>query len=170
MEFHASYGGYLSAAEFSLFLGKAPLELKRIHDVAVECAQAVKAAMKPGGTLLEITKAQQEPCYRAGMDYLELWFHQHGLVSPGSLTFGLRHGQPQEQAIKRLDILKGPETQYAGSDIPVRENMVFGTNIDIFDPRWKRDVGIMLGDTLHVTKNGCRTLVNTPLDIFEKPC
>jgi hypothetical protein len=43
--------------------------------------------------------------------------------------------------------------------------MVFGTNIDIHDPAWRTDVGLMFGDTVVVTANGPRSLINTPRDL-----
>jgi hypothetical protein len=27
----------------------------------------------------------------------------------------------------------------------LQENMVFGTNIDVFEPKWRPDIGVMLG-------------------------
>jgi len=154
-EMHANYGGYLAAAEFSLYLGKAPDELKRIHDVAVQCLERLREKMKPGATFGEALEAEREPCQRAGLDFIELGFHQHGLASAGPLTVVHKPG-PGSLAGGKVGELK------------FQENMVFGTNIDIHDPRWKRDVGLMLGDTLQVTREGNRCLVNTPLDIIEK--
>jgi len=43
--------------------------------------------------------------------------------------------------------------------------MIFGTNIDIHNPRWKTDVGVMFGDTVQVTSSGGRRLVGIPLDL-----
>jgi Xaa-Pro aminopeptidase len=150
-EFHACYGGYLAATEFSVFLGKAPQELKRIHQVAVECFHSGVAKMRPGTTLGELRDAFRAPCQRAGMDFIELGFHSHGLASP---EFPIIVYKPD------VPLLSG-----AGSeDLVLRENMVFGTNIDVHDPRWRKDVGIMLGDTIHVTKEGPRPLVKIPLE------
>jgi hypothetical protein len=53
-------------------------------------------------------------------------------------------------------------------DFALAEDMVFGTNIDIHNPRWKKDVGVMLGDTIHVTPSGGRRLVGIPLDLPVK--
>ena len=151
-EFHTSYGGYLAATEFSVFLGKAPKELERIHDVAVECFNTGIEKMRPGVTLRELWEAFRKPSDRAGMDYVELGFHSHGLGSPEypSVTY-----KPREAPMLTGDAL---------GDFVIVENMVFGTNIDMFDPRWRTDVGIMFGDMLHVTKNGPRRLVNTPAE------
>ena len=45
------------------------------------------------------------------------------------------------------------------------ENMVFGNNIDIFNPNWKPDVGCMFGDMVVVRKGGAQRLVNVPLEL-----
>jgi hypothetical protein len=44
----------------------------------------------------------------------------------------------------------------------LQENMVFGTNIDIHHPKWRMNMGLMFGDTVVVTAQGPRALVNTP--------
>jgi Xaa-Pro aminopeptidase len=155
MEFHTSYAGYLFAAEFSLYFGKAPAELKRIHDVSVQCLERLKEKMKPGVTFKEAAEAEREPCRKAGMDFIELGFHQHGLGSAVPLTMVYKPGQKSLSGDKINDLI-------------IRENMVFSTNIDMHDPNWKKDVGIMLGDTLYVAKSHSRFLVNTPLEYFEK--
>ncbi len=154
-EFHANWGGYLAGAEFSVYLGQAPDELKRIHEVAVQCFTGLQAKMRPGNTFQEVVDAVREPCERAGMDFIELGFHGHGVLSPEMPTAVCSPGKPV-----------GAGARIGG--LEVRQNMVFGTNIDIHDPKWKKDVGIMLADTLHVTENGARCLVNTPLDFLEK--
>ena len=117
--------------------------------------ERVQEAMKPGATFGEVLEAEREPCVRAGMDYIELGFHQHGLASAGPLSGSYKPGA-------------GRFSGESIKDLKVRENMVFGTNIDIHDPNWKKDVGWMFGDTLHVTKDGSRCLVNSPRNIFEK--
>ncbi|MFC2013368.1 M24 family metallopeptidase [Chloroflexota bacterium] len=154
-EFHANWGGYLAGAEFSVYLGKAPGELKRIHEVCVQCFEQLLEKMRPGNKFEEVLDAVREPCKRAGMDFVELGFHGHGVLSPEMPTAVCSSGAPigAGEKISRLE---------------VRENMVFGTNIDIHDPKWKTDVGLMLGDTLHVTKDGARRLVDIPLDYLEK--
>ncbi len=156
-EFHTSYGGYLAATEFSVFVGKAPKELQRIHDVAIECFNSGIEMMRPGVTLRELWEAFRLPSDRAGMDYVELGFHSHGLASPEypSVTYKSREAP----------MLTGD----ALGDFVIQENMVFGTNIDMFDPNWRADVGIMFGDMIHVTKNGPRKLVNAPTEFPQNP-
>lgn len=156
-EFHTSYGGYLAATEFSVFVGKAPRELRRIHEVAMECLNSGIEKMRPGVTLRELWEAFRRPCERAGIDYVELGFHGHGLASPDYPSVTYKTGE--------APMLTGD----ALGDVVVQENMVFGTNIDLFDPNWRPDVGIMFGDMLHVTRNGARKLVNIPMQFPENP-
>jgi hypothetical protein len=43
--------------------------------------------------------------------------------------------------------------------------MVLGNNIDLFNPRWKPDVGCVFGDMMVVRKGGAQKLVNVPLEM-----
>jgi Xaa-Pro aminopeptidase len=154
-EFHANYGGYLAACEFSMYLGRPPKELQRIHDVSVECYQRYPEAMKAGNTLREVLEAVRKPCLDAGLDYIELGFHGHGLVSPEFPTIVYKPGQ-------------GSLGGQGIGDLVLRENMVFGTNIDIHDPAWSTSVGHMLGDMIQVTSTGGKLLTRTPTHLFGK--
>jgi Xaa-Pro aminopeptidase len=149
-EFHTSYGGYLTGCEKSVFIGKPPDELRRVHDVAAECMEAGIARLRPGVTVGEAADAFREPARRAGMEYIELGFHGHGLSSP---EFPSCAYEP-----KGRDRKEAP----AGGvrSVVIAENMVFATNIDIHDPAWRRDVGIMgPGETVWVTSEGPVRLV-----------
>lgn len=153
-EFHASYGGYLAAVECSAYLGDPPPQLRRIFEVSVECLLAGLPYFRPGVRLQEVWEAMRGPVTRAGLDFLELGFHGHGLASPEFPTAVYKNGSGG---------LAGDRL----ADFRLRENMVFGTNIDIQDPVWKRDVGLMYGDTVQVTPSGGRLLVGVP---HEFPC
>ena len=145
-EFHAGYGGYLAAAEFSLHLGRPPAQLERIHAVAAECLSLYPAAMRPGARLGDVWRTVREPCRAAGLDFLELGFHGHGLASPEWPTVVYKEGA-------------GPLGGDGLEDVELEEGMVFGINIDLFDPGWKPNVGIQLGDTVAVTASGGELLV-----------
>lgn len=43
--------------------------------------------------------------------------------------------------------------------------MTFGNNIDLYDQRWKSDVGIMYADFMVVRPGGAELLVNTPREL-----
>ena len=51
--------------------------------------------------------------------------------------------------------------------VEIREGMVFGNNIDIFDPNWKMDVGCMYGDMVVIGPHGAEPLVHVPRDLPE---
>ena len=154
-EFHVSYGGYLSAVEFTVALGEPQKELRELHGVAVECLQAGIENFRPGVTVHQLAAAIREPVLSRDLDYLELGFHNHGLSSADFPTIVYKPGS-------------GPMGGDGMSDFVLEQDMVFGTNIDIHNPRWKKDVGVMLGDTIHVTPAGGRRLVGIPLDLPVK--
>ena len=154
-EFHVSYGGYLSAVEFTVAVGKPPQELRDLHAAAVECLQAAVEKCCPGTTVHQLAAAMRAPVARRGLDYIELGFHNHGLSSADFPTIVYKPGWGR----------------MAGDGMPdfaLEEHMVLGTNIDIYNPHWRGDVGVMLGDTLHVTSSGGRRLVGIPLELPVK--
>jgi len=151
-EFHCSVAGYLSATEFSLTIGRAPDPLRRIHDVQVACLLEGLPRFRPGTTLRDVWEAIRRPCQEAGLDYVELGFHGHGLASPEFPTVVYKPGE-------------GPLDGRDLEAYPLAANMVFGTNIDVYDPGWKKDVGLMLGDMVVVTPEGGRRLCNVPLEL-----
>ena len=97
----------------------------------------------------------REPCKLAGLDYIKLGFHQHGLISARKLI-ALHKPGTSSRAGDKLDKLK------------FKKDMIFATDICLHDPKWKKDVGLQMGDTLHLIKDGNRRLVNTPINIIEK--
>ncbi len=150
-EFHTVYGGYMAATEFSVFLGKPPRELVEIHQACIEALEAATKTMKPGNTLRMLWEAMREPAERRGFDFVELGFHGHGLASPEFPSSVYRPGDGG---------LAGPKF----SDLPLQENMVLGTNIDIHNPKWRKDVGLQIGDTFHIMSDSPRRLVNIPTE------
>ena len=157
-EFHTEYGGYLAATEFSVYVGrKAPEKLKDLWKVAVECLDATLEIMKPGKRLEDVWKAVRKPVERAGMDFVELGFHGHGMASPEFPTVVHRPemGGPRSMCGEGIE------------DVEIEEGMVFGNNIDIFNPNWKMDVGCMYGDMVVVGPNGAEPLVHVPRELPE---
>jgi Xaa-Pro aminopeptidase len=154
-EFHTQYGGYLAATEFTIYIGKkAPPQLLNIHKVCVEALQISQEVLVPGNTLRQAWEAIRRPAEKAGLDFVELGFHGHGLASPEFPTVVFRPGfGPDSMNGARLD------------NLVLEENMVFGNNIDIFDPGWKPDVGCMFGDMMVVKKGGAQKFVNVPLEL-----
>jgi len=155
-EFHASYGGYLTGVEFSAFVGPPPSELARVHDVAVECLRCGVERLRPGVTLQEVWEALRQPVQAAGMDYIECGFHGHGVGSP---EFPAVVYKPEEPVLSGRGLEK----------FALRAGMVLALNIDIHDPHWRKDVGIMLGDTVVVSESGARRLAGIPLHFPQVP-
>ena len=156
-EWHVQYGGYLAATEFTVYLGpKAPKKLKDIHKVNVQCLEASLDALKPGNTLRAAWEAIRAPADKAGLDFVELGFHGHGMASPEFPTVIYRPGYG------------APALNGTGiGDLIFEEGMVFGNNIDLFDPNWKCDVGCMFGDMMVVRGNRAEQLVDVPLYLPE---
>jgi len=161
-EFHAQFQGYLTAVEMTVKVGKPEREFSHIYDVAVEAFKKGSDKMRPGIPFNEAVMAFRKPVKEAGMEYLELGVHGHGLSSgefptalyPSERTKYLLINQP-EDANKLAPV----------SSFPLQENMVFGVNIDIHNPQWKKNIGVMLGDTIVVKQAGPQLLCQTPLQL-----
>lgn len=154
-EFHTQVEGYLAATEFSLFLGDPPSELERIHQTAVACHQAALDNIAPGAVLRDTWRAIRAPMEAEGMDFVELGFHGHGLASP-EYPSGIVYREEDQHVFGTHTI--GAHTFEVG--------MVLGLNVDVHDPSWRKDVGVMLGDMVVVTEDGCEPLVGIPTDVF----
>ncbi|TAN26572.1 MAG: aminopeptidase P family protein [Actinomycetota bacterium] len=157
-EFHTQYGGYLAATEFSVYVGQnAPEKLKDVWKVCVECFDATLEVMKPGKTLEEVWKAVRRPAEVAGMDFVELGFHGHGMASPEFPTVVHRPemGGPKSMCGEGIE------------EVEIQEGMVFGNNIDVYNPKWKMDVGCMYGDLVVVGPSGAEPLVHVPRELPE---
>ena len=154
-EFHSQYGGYLAATEFTVYVGeKAPPQLVEIHDACVEALQISLEVLRPGNTLRNAWESIRAAADKRKLDFVELGFHGHGLGSPEFPTVVYRPGF-------------GPSSMNGDhiGHLMFEENMVFGNNIDIFNPNWKPDVGCMFGDMVVVRKEGAQRLVNVPLEL-----
>jgi Xaa-Pro aminopeptidase len=161
-EFHSSYKGYLAAVELTAIMGKPDPEHSHVYDVAVESFMNGLAMMKPGVPFNEVIMAFRKPVQKAGMDYLELGLHGHGLSS-GEFPTAL---YPADRT-KYLQITSSKDNKAFApvSSFPLQENMVFGTNIDIHNPKWMHNVGVKLGDTVVIKKTGPQLLCQTPVKL-----
>lgn len=158
-EYHANWGGNLVAAEKSVALGNAPDELTDVHEVCLECQRAAEDVFTPGTRLEDVWEAIRAPAREAGMDFVELGFHGHGLGSP-EFPAAVYPQEPNETYPDGVEwhLLSGRDLE----DMRLREGMVFGTNIDVHDPNWRDDVGLQFGDTLVVTDGKPEPLIDTP--------
>jgi len=119
----------------------------------MEALAAAEKMLRPGNTGRQVWEAMREPVERKGLDYVELGFHGHGLASPEYPTSVYRSGG-------------GDLSGETIGDLPIEENMIIGTNIDIHNPKWRKDVGLQFGDMFHITKNGARPLVKIPAEFI----
>jgi len=154
-EYHTKYGGYLTHTEYTVYVGKKPPQpLVDIFKVCVECLDVSKDVLKAGNTLRQAWEAIRKPAARAGLDFVELGFHAMGVGSPEwpSVVYHEGYGH---NAINGHRI----------GDFVLEEGMCFGNNLDLFNPKWKPDVGCLLSDHMVVRKNGAELLVNTPREL-----
>jgi len=154
-EFHTSYAGYLVATEHTISLGEPRAELREVHRVAEECFREGVASMTIGASFAAVIAAYRTPAERAGMAYVELGVHGHGLRSCEFPTtvFGGKNGMLHDHRLAQI-----PE-------VALQENMVFGQNIDVHNPRWNPDSGVMLGNTICVTREGPVVLSRVPTEL-----
>ena len=153
-EYHACYRGYLTGAEMSVSLGEPKREYQAIHRAAYESQVRGIAAMKKGALLAEAVAAFRKPIVEAGMASVECGFHGHGLASPEfpSCMYGGHAGSWQEHDYARMPSIR------------FQENMVFATATDLYDPKWNKDTGIMLGRTILITAEGPKEITGVPLE------
>lgn len=153
VEYHGRYAGYLIAVEHSVSLGEPGKEFREIHKVSEECYARGVEKMRPGVHFSEAIAAIRAPAQKAGMGWVELGLHGHGISSPEFPTtvFGGANGIWQEHGMAKI-----PELVF-------EENMLFGTNIDLHNPKWRKDTGLMVGDTILITKNGPRKMTKVPI-------
>jgi Xaa-Pro aminopeptidase len=154
-EWHTKYGGYLVHAEYTVYLGrKVPEPLNDIFKVCVESLDASREALKAGNTLREAWEAIRKPAEREGYDFVELGFHAMGLGSPEFPTVIYKPGYGS-------NALNGSRIGH----LVLEEGMCFGNNLDLYDPKWKPDVGCMYSDFMVVRPKGAELLVGTPREI-----
>jgi Xaa-Pro aminopeptidase len=151
-EYHTKYGGYSCHTEYTVYIGKKPpKQLIDLYEVSVECLDVSAEVLKVGNTLRQAWEAIRAPAEKAGFDWVELGFHAMGLGSPETPTVVYREGYGS-------NALNGKHLE----DFVLQEGMCFGNNIDLYDPKWKIDVGTMLADFMVVRKDRAELLVNTP--------
>lgn len=155
-EYHTKFGGYVCHTEYTVYMGKAPQELKDIWKVCIESLDISREVMVPGKPLREAWEAIRKPCERAGYDYVELGWHGMGNASPEFPTVIYRPGYGP-------NVLNGHRI----GDMVFEEGMTFGNNLDIHNPGWKFDVGCVLSDFMVVRPGGAELLVNVPRELGE---
>lgn len=154
-EWHASYGGYQVGVEHSLCLGDPDPHYVEIQKIGSEVFASLMENLKPGASLKQVIETMRKPVEDAGMAYVEVGIHGHGLASPEfpTVVFGGPNCLVQNHPMGRIP------------QVTIQENMVFGVNIDVHNPKWRNDTGLMSGDTVVVTKSGARKLTKVPVEL-----
>lgn len=147
-ETHSKYGGYMTQAELTVCVGEPPDRYKRLYDAAVECLDAAVEKLKPGNLLLDALNAEKKVMRKYGLDWVELGFHGHGL------------GSPEDPAAIFMGDTEKTWPNGAESTM-LKENMVLATNIDIHDPAFRTDVGVMYCNTV-IVKPKPEVLIELP--------
>ena len=156
-EWHTKYCGLRCHTEFTVYLGNsAPPELRHIWDVSVACLEASERALTAGRTLREAWRMIRQPAVDEGLDWVELGFHGMSSGSPEFPTVVYHEGYGANAVNGHLI-----------GDLVLEEGMTLGNNIDLHNPRWKPDVGCMLGDFMVVRPDRAECLVNTPRELPE---
>lgn len=147
-ETHSKYGGYMTQAEMTVCIGEPPEQYRKVFDAAVECLHAAIEKLKPGNPLIDALSAEKRVVRKYKLDWVELGFHGHGIGSPEDPT-----------AIYMGDTVK--TWPNGAEDTILQENMVLATNIDIHDPAFRTDVGVMYCNTV-VVKSAPEVLIDLP--------
>jgi Xaa-Pro aminopeptidase len=148
-EYHTSYAGYIVHTERSVSIGKPRKEYTELFKVCLESHNRSMDKLKPGKSLKEAIEAARSPICEAGMDWIECGFHLHGLESGGFPSSGGTSGAALEKI----------------APFEIRENMIFASVINIYNPSWPKGGGVTLGNTVLVTKQGNRILQDIPLEL-----
>ena len=98
----------------------------------------------------DVVELEKEVVLKHKLSWIELGMHGHGLGSPEipvTIYLGM---DPNDWKTSKIH-----------EDVIFEENMVVGTNIDLYDSAYRKDVGTMFGDTVLI-KDTPELLVNTP--------
>ncbi|MDD5206572.1 MAG: M24 family metallopeptidase [Desulfobacterales bacterium] len=154
VEYHSNYEGYLIGVEHSISIGQPREEYKRIHGICEEVHKGVMEVLKHGVSLEAVVKALRQPVLKSKMGYVECGFHGHGLSSPEfpSCMYGGSGGSWEEHIYAKVPA------------IDLQEGMVVSTGVDLYDPTWNPETGLMSGDTFLITRNGPRKMTDIPIE------
>jgi Xaa-Pro aminopeptidase len=153
-ESHCKCAGYMTQAEMTVAVGEPPAPYRRLFDAAVECFHAALPHLVPGKPIREALAAERAVLDKYGLDWCEIGFHGHGLGSPEDPTTIYMEDRDRTWP-------NGAE------DTVLRENMVLATNIDIFDPAFRDDVGVMYCNTVLVRPQP-EVLIRLPTELPVK--
>jgi Xaa-Pro aminopeptidase len=165
-EYHGNYGGYLHAHEHTVSLGEPREEFRKVDKVSQQVFDYMLDTFRPGVLMKDGLKGARKIVKDAGLTYVELGIHGHGL---GSGEFPTSIYGDDEEWIFQKSFASQALAQGRIYPLEFQENMVFGTNIDISNPTFDRRATLMCGDTIVISKNGGRKLSKIPLELSVVP-
>ena len=133
------YGGYFGHAHQGFFYGEPRKEFRGLAEAALQSFENGLAALKPGLTVDEASKAFTEPLVKAGYFWSNPLFHGLGLKMP-DYPVGSFGG-----------MVKSPH-----GHIVLKEGMVFG--LEGTAQLWDEAMGLSIGNAAVITAIGARYL------------
>jgi Xaa-Pro aminopeptidase len=146
-EIEAKYGGYIAQVAAPAVVGPIPRERQAMFEAALGIFNQLSTMIRPGVALGEIGRAYQAMVQAAGLKPMSWPFHGRGL--------GDDHPAMANAA--------------AAQDAVFAENHVIILKPGVASPGDTQDSGERAGDTVVVTRDGCRRLGQRPLRISEIP-
>ena len=134
-EISGAYWGYSGQIHRTFSFNEPTDAWKKLHDVAVEGYLAIEETLKDGATTADIEEAAEI-------------IHQRGY----SIYDDLLHGVSQTPPIIQTRTTK----RHENPDITFRENMAITIQPNVITP--DETMGLQFGETVVVTKTGCRRL------------
>lgn len=146
-EIEAKYGGYIAQVAAPAVVGPIPRERHATFEAALRIFHQLSTLIRPGVALGEVGRAYQDMVREAGLKPMSWPFHGRGL--------GDDHPAMANAA--------------AAQDAVFAENHVIILKPGVASPDDAQDAGERAGDTVVVTRDGCRRLGQRPLRISEIP-
>lgn len=146
-EIEAKYGGYIAQVAAPAVVGPIPRERHAMFEAALRIFHQLSTQIRPGVPLAEIGHAYQAMVQEAGFKPMSWPFHGRGL--------GDDHPAMPNAA--------------AAQEAVFAENHVIILKPGVALPNDAQDAGERAGDTVVITRDGCRRLGQRPLRVSEIP-
>lgn len=146
-EIEAKFGGYVAQVAAPAVVGPIPDAHRALFETARSIFEKLCDAIRPGTRLAELGRAYQAMVQEAGYKPMSWPFHGRGLGDD-------------------LPVMPSAD---AGSGAAFAEGHVMILKPGVVPPGEPEDAGERAGDTVLVTKDGCRRLGRRPLRLTEIP-
>jgi Xaa-Pro aminopeptidase len=146
-EIEAKYGGYVAQVAVPAVVGPIPADHLQLFETGLAIFERLCPMIRPGVRLVDIGRAYQGMVQEAGYKPMSWPFHGRGLGD---------------------DVPIMPNAS-ANSDAAFAEGHVMILKPGVVAPDEPEDAGERAGDTVLVTKDGCRRLGRRPLRMAQIP-